>query len=144
MENLFKYLWGALTGIFALFVPVQGLVLCAAAFVATDFVTGVVASRCRARKAGLPWRFSSRRAWDTVLKLVFVMAGIALAWMIDSIVVTFIELHLAKIFTGFVCGVEFWSYLENASDISGQPLFRALKKLLRKRLDRVTGGDSTK
>lgn len=135
METAVKYLWGALSGLLALLAPVQGLILCAVVFVAIDFATGVVASRLRARRAGLQWCFSSRRAWNTVVKLVFVMAGIALAWMLESVVLTFVELHMAKIFTGFVCGVEFWSYLENAADISGQPLFTALKRLLKKRVD---------
>ncbi len=135
MENALKYLCGAVTGLWGRFAPVQGLILCAWAFVAIDFATGVVASRVRARRAGLEWRFSSRRAWNTVWKLVFVMAGIALAWLLDSVVLTFVELHLAKVFTGFVCGVEFWSYLENAADISGHPVFRALKRLLKKKVD---------
>ncbi len=137
MENTLKWLWGGVTAFFALFVPIQGLVVCVMVFVAIDFVTGIIASRCRARRAGLQWRFSSRRAWDTVTKLIFVMAGIALAWMLDSMVLTFVQLHLAKIFTGFVCGVEFWSYLENAADISGNPVFTAVKRLLKKKVDKT-------
>ncbi len=104
------------------------------AFVAIDFVTGVVASHRRAIRRGDGWHFSSRRAWNTAVKLVFVMAGIVLAWLLDSVVLTFVELHLAKIFTGFVCGTEFWSYLENASDITGEPVFRALKRLLKRKV----------
>lgn len=135
MENVFKYLCGVAAGLCALFAPVRGLALCALVFVAVDFATGVAASRCRARRGGTVWSFSSRRAWDTVLKLVFVMAGILLAWLLDSVVFTFVELHLAKVFTGFVCGVEFWSYLENAADISGHPVFRALRRLLERKVD---------
>lgn len=135
MESAVKYLWGGVTGLCALFAPVQGLVLCAVAFVAIDFATGVAASHHRARRAGSEWKFSSRRAWDTVLKAIFVMAGILLAWLLDSVVLTFVELHLAKIFTGFVCGVEFWSYLENAADISGHPAFLALRRLMKRKVD---------
>jgi phage-related holin len=123
----------------ALLAPIGGLILCALVFVAIDFVTGVMASRCRARRGGEEWVFSSRRAWDTVLKAIFVMAGIVLAWLLDSVVLTFVELHLAKIFTGFVCGVEFWSYLENAAEISGHPLFRAVRDLMKRRVDRELG-----
>jgi len=130
MESAVKYLWGAVASLGAVFVPIGGLVVCAVAFVAVDFATGVAASRCRARRAGVEWVFSSRRAWDTVLKAVLVMAGIALAWLLESVVLGFMELNLAKIFTGFVCGVEFWSYLENAADISGRPLFLALRRLV--------------
>jgi phage-related holin len=136
MENIFKYLWGAATGIVALLLPAKGLILCALAFVAIDFATGVAASHSLARRENTPWSFSSRRAWDTILKSVFVMAGIILAWLLDSIVITFVQLHLAKIFTGFVCGIEFWSYLENAAEISGQPLFRTLRDALKKRFDK--------
>ncbi len=135
MENDLKLLWGGVAGLCALFAPVQGLVLCAVTFVAIDFATGVAASRCRARRDGSPWRFSSRRAWDTAAKLVFVMAGIMLAWLLDSVVLTFVELNLAKVFTGFVCAMEFWSYLENAADISRHPVFRALRRLLKRRVD---------
>lgn len=137
MESAGKYLWSGAAGLCALFAPIQGLVLCAVAFVAVDFATGVAASRCRARREGEKWRFSSRRAWDTAAKLVFVMAGIMLAWLLDSVILTFVELNLARVFTGFVCGMEFWSYLENAADISGQPLFRALRRLLKRRVDRA-------
>ena len=136
MENG-KILSGGAAGLAALFAPVQGLVLCAVVFVAIDFATGVAASHRKARRAGVAWSFSSRRAWDTVLKLIFVMAGIVLAWLLDSVVITFVELNLAKVFTGFVCGVEFWSYLENAAEISGQPLFRTLRRLLKRRVDKV-------
>ncbi len=142
METVFKYLWGICTGVAALFVPIQGLVMCALVFVAIDFATGVWASRCRARRVGLTWSFSSRRAWDTVLKLLFVMAGIVLAWLLESVVLTFVEFHPAKIFTGFVCGIEFWSYLENAADITGQPVFRVLKKALKRKVDQtLNSGD---
>ena len=134
MELTVKYLVGAAVSIGAFFAPIGGLVVCAVSFVAVDFATGVWASRNRARRDNLNWAFSSRRAWDTLTKSVFVMAGIALAWMLDSVVVTFVEMHLARIFTGFVCGVEFCSYLENAADISGHPVFRALRRLLKKKL----------
>lgn len=130
-----RYFAGAASSLVALLAPIEGLVICAVVFVAIDFGTGVWASYKRARRAGLRWTFSSRRAWDTLTKLVFVMAGIALAHLLDGVILTFVELNLANIFTGFVCGVEFWSYLENAADISGHPLFRALKKLLKGRVD---------
>jgi phage-related holin len=131
-----RFLAGTVAGAFALLAPVQGLIVCAVIFVAIDFATGVVASRCRARRAGRQWRFSSRRAWDTALKLVMVMAGIVLAWLLDGVVSPLVEMHLARLFTGFVCGVEFWSYLENAADITGQPLFRTLRRLLKRHFDK--------
>ncbi len=130
-----KYVWGIVSSAAALFIPIRGLIVCAAIFIAIDFVTGVMAGRCRARRAGKPWGFESRRAWDTVIKLFFVLAGIVLAWLIDSLILDFMQLRLARLFTGFVCGVEFWSYLENAAEISNHPLFRSLKRFMKQQLD---------
>lgn len=57
-----------------------------------------------------------------------------MAWTLDSLVLDFAHLNLAKVFTGFVCGVEFWSYLENAADISNHPMFSALRNLMKGRI----------
>jgi phage-related holin len=130
-----RIMTGGLAGGLALLAPIRGLILCAVIFVAIDFATGVAASRCRARREGRQWSFSSRRAWDTALKSVMVMAGIVLAWLLDSVVAPIATIHLARMFTGFVCGVEFWSYLENAADITGGPLFPTLRRVLKRRFD---------
>ncbi len=126
---------GTAAGLMALLAPVRPLVVCAVIFVAIDFITGVIASRKRARKNGLQWGFESAKAWNTIVKLMFVMAGIVLAWMIDQWILPHMNLRLANIFTGFVCGVEFWSYLENAAEISEHPIFRTLKKIMKSRLE---------
>ncbi len=123
-----KYLTGAVSAVAGLLAPVEPLAVCAAAFVAIDFVTGVLADRRRTLRNGGEWTFSSRKAWRTVTKMCFVMGGIVLAWLIDSLVECFAQIHLAKLFTGFVCGVEFWSYLENASELSGQPVFESFRR----------------
>lgn len=130
-----RYVSGAAAGVLSLFAPVKALVLCAVVFVAIDFATGVIASRKRARRAGESWGFESAKAWNTVVKLFFVMAGIVLAWMIDVWVLPHMNLRMANLFTGFVCGVEFWSYLENAAEISEHPVFRSLKKVMKSRYE---------
>jgi phage-related holin len=109
------------------------------AFVAVDFLTGVLADRRRSRSEGRAWRFESRKAWKTIRKLSFVMAGIVLAWMLDGIASPFVELRLANLFTGFVCGVEFWSYLENASVVTGEGRFVDVLLLFGRRLRSLFG-----
>lgn len=131
MENSVKYVCGAVSGAVGFFAPVHSLIICATVFVAIDFVTGIIAGRKKAMRAGLEWGIESRRAWNTVYKLGFVMAGIILAWLIDVYVLDFMGLRLANLFTGFVCGVEFWSYLENAAEISEHPLFRRLRRYMK-------------
>ena len=43
------------------------------------------------------------------------------------------------LFTGFACGVEFWSFLENAAQLSDAPLFRWLKRYVRRRMRKEAG-----
>lgn len=122
-------------GIAGFFAPIWSLILCATVFVSIDFVTGIMADRKRALAAGREWGIESGKAWKTVCKLCFIMAGIVLAWLIDCYILSFLGLRLANLFTGFVCGVEFWSYLENAAEISEHPVFRWLRKYMNKQLD---------
>ena len=124
MENIARYISGAIGAIIAYFAPVRTLVIIALVFVTIDFITGCWASRERARRRQELWVFSSLKAWRTVYKAVFIMGGIMLAWMLDGVLAEVVTLRLAMLFTGFVCGVEMWSYLENAAEISDHPIFR--------------------
>lgn len=136
MENLHKTAIGAFSALLSIFAPVQALICCALVFVTIDFLTGIIAGYKRAQRRGSTWGFESEKAWKTIYKLVFIFGGIMLAWLIDHYILSFMELHLANIFTGFVCGVEFWSYLENAAEITQHPIFRRLRKEMQTRLDR--------
>ena len=127
-----KYLSGIVAGAISFFAPVEPLLLCAMVFVVVDFLTGVLADRRIARRECRKWRFESAKAWRTIHKLSFVMAGIVLAWMMDTLMMPIVELRLANLFTGFVCGVEFWSYLENATAASGIESFGQFADKLKK------------
>jgi len=132
MEASYRYISGAAAAAAAFFAPIGDTVLCALAFVAVDFLTGVAADRCRARRTGREWRFESRRAWKTVLKAGFLAMTIAMAWMIDACILDFVESHTARTIAGFACGVELWSMTENASEISGSPLFEKIRGFLKR------------
>ena len=141
METLSRLFNMALVGMISLFAPIAPLVGCALIFVAVDFVTGVAASRARARRNGEKWYFESHEAWRTVLKLGFVVIAIAMSWMVERCVLDFMTLNLAKIFTGFTCAVEFWSFLENASQLSESPMFVWLKRYVRHRIREEVDGE---
>ena len=125
----------------AMLSPLYPLLICAGVFIAVDFVTGIWAGKVRARREGRSWGLESDKARRTVYKTVFTMGGIFLAWMLETHVLDFMTLNLAKIFTGFVCGVEFWSWLENAAEISDHPVFRGVKKLMKKKVEDAIGCD---
>lgn len=142
MYQTIKNSCGVVAALFSLLTPVRPLIVCAIVFVGIDFITGVVASYKRASRKGVPWAFESQKAWRTILKLGFVLCGIVLAWLIDVWILPFMHLHMANLFTGFVCGVEFWSYLENAADISNHPVFRWLKKYMKDNFEKNIKNES--
>ena len=139
MAILSKYISGLVAAMAALLCPITPLIITATLFVAVDFVTGIAASYVAAKNSGTEFRIESRKAWRTIYKLCFVLTGIVMTWLLDCCVLGFMELNLANLFTGFVCGVELWSFIENASTISQSKLFvwlgRWIKSKLRKEVD---------
>lgn len=141
MAVLFKYISGVIAALAALFCPITPLIITASVFIAIDFLTGIYASYVKAKNEGHEWRIESRKAWRTINKLCFVVTGIVMTWLVDALVLQFMELHLANIFTGFVCGVELWSFIENASVISQSSLFEWLGRWIKRRLGREVGNE---
>lgn len=137
MEILCKWGSGAAAALAGCLAPVVPLVTTAVAFVGADFLTGVAADRVAARRAGRPWRFESRKAWRTVRKLALTVTAIVMAWLLDCCVLGTGKLDLARIFAGFACGVELWSFLENASQLSDSPLFARLKRYIGRRMEEM-------
>ncbi len=134
MEALYRWVSGLAAAGAALLAPAGPLGVCAVLFIGVDFVTGTAADYAAARRAGLPWRFESRKAWRTVVKLALAVTAVGMSWLLDACLLGFMQLRLARVFTGFLCGVEFWSFLENAARLSGAPLFRWLQRFVGHRL----------
>ena len=80
------------------------------------------------------WYFESSEAWRTVRKAGFVVVAIGMSWLIETCILDFVDSHLTRMFTGFVCGVEMWSFLENASVLSDAALFGWLRKYVHRRI----------
>ena len=129
METLYRLISGLTAGFIALFAPIGPLVACAMAFIGIAFLSGVAASRAAARRKGHTWYFESCEAWRTVLKLGLTVTAIAMAWL------------MARLFTGFTCGVELWSFLENAAQLSDAPLFHWLRRYVRRRIRKEAGDE---
>lgn len=134
MEALFRLVSGACAALVALLCPVAPLIGAVTLFIIVDFVTGVIASRTIAQREGEEWWFESRKAWRTLFKLGFTAMAIVMTWIMECCLEGVVELHLAKFFTGFVCGVELWSFLENAANISEAPIFVWLGKIVKRRI----------
>ena len=136
MVDLFKFFKSLLFALLSLFAPVQPLICCALAFIAVDFVSGVAASYMVAKREGRSWFFESREAWRTLYKGGFVVVAIGMMWLLESCVLDFVNLNLTKLFAGFVCSVELWSFLENAAQLSDAPLFEWMRKYLHRRIEK--------
>lgn len=139
MEVSFKFISGAVLGLLSLFAPIKAIVLCAMLFVAVDFVTGVMASRAEARQSGKRWYFSSCEAWRTIRKSCFVLMTIAMTWLVECCILNFVDLHLTRMVAGVICGVEMWSFLENASILSDAKLFGWLRQYVHRRIEDKIG-----
>ncbi|MDO5341331.1 MAG: phage holin family protein [Bacteroidia bacterium] len=113
---------------------IMPLVACVLLFEIIDFITGVWKSKILARRRGEKFAFESVKAWRTIYKTVFILAGIIMSELLD-VVISERDLRLANFFTAFCCGVEFWSFLENAAVISDHPLFRWLGKFMRVKVE---------
>lgn len=136
---MYRVVNGLILGFAALFSPIKSIVICALVFIAIDFVTGVLASRCEARQRGEKWFFSSHEAWRTIRKAGFVLLTITMGWLIESCILDFITLNLTRIIAGAICGVEMWSFLENASVLSDAKIFEWLRNYVKRKVEKEIG-----
>lgn len=136
---MYRVVNGLILGFAALFSPIKSIVICALVFIAIDFVTGVLASRCEARQRGEKWFFSSHEAWRTIRKAGFVLLTITMSWLIESCILDFITLNLTRIIAGAICGVEMWSFLENASVLSDAKIFEWLRNYVKRKAEKEIG-----
>jgi phage-related holin len=139
MEALYKYFSGCMAAVAAIFAPITPMVWALVGFIGFDFITGVLASRAEARKDSRAWYFESRLAWRTIEKLGFSIISLCMAFTIDLLLLGFMDLHLTNLLTGFICGVEMWSFLENASVLSDAKLFAWLRKYVKRKVEKEIG-----
>lgn len=141
METLYRFFSGVVAGLAALFAPIGPLIFTTMLFIGIDFVAGVAADRATARREGRLWYFESYKAWRTVVKLALALTAIVMAWLIDRCVLDFMQLNLARMLAGFTCGVELWSFLENAAQLSEAPLFQWLRRYVKRRIGKEVGDE---
>jgi phage-related holin len=135
-----KILAGILAGFVTVFIDnLLPLFIVASVFELVDFVTGCIKSAVVAKRKKQKFAFESVKAWRTVYKYVFLLIGIVLAELLDQTIANEGRLRFANYFTGFACGVEFWSFLENAAVISDHPIFRFLRKFMKLKVEETTG-----
>ena len=137
-----KLLVGFFAGFVGLLVnDLLPLFIAVTVFEFVDFITGVLKSAVVAKRTKQKFAFESVKAWRTIYKYVFILIGIVLADMLSQVLSETMDsrLRFANYFTAFCCGVEFWSFLENAAVISDHPLFRWLRKFMKFKVEDQLG-----
>ena len=135
-----RIIMGIGTALVSYIAPVQTMFICVFVFITIDFITGILASYKRAKSCNKRWYFESEKGWRTIYKLTFSLIAIFLVYMLQELIIPFWDLKLINIITGFICGVEFWSFLENAADISHHKAFLYLKHITKNKLNEVEPG----
>ena len=143
-----KIFVGGFTGFLSVFVEeLMPLFFTVLFFEVVDFVTGLIKSAVVSKRKGEHFAFESIKAWRTIYKLIFLILGIVLCEMLDRALSLESRFRFANYFTVFCCGIELWSFLENAAVISDHPIFRALRKVMRVKIEEqigLTGMDDDK
>ena len=116
-----------------MFQPLWVLMLWFLIFVACDAVTGISASIKEGR------RISSCGLYKTIQKVVMYSMAIFLLQAIDRDMITIMDLGLAKLGATIICGVEFYSILENCYRLTGNIVFKILTQFTIKKISNETG-----
>jgi hypothetical protein len=105
-------------------------------FILFDFLTGVWASIAERRREGKRWALESRLAWHTIEKMGFATTTLAMTFVIEIVILQSPTYEMTRLLAGFVCGVELWSFVENACRISPSPLLRHIRKIVSNEFNR--------
>ena len=62
-----------------------------------------------------------------------------MSWLIESCILDFVTLNLTRLVSGAICGVEMWSFLENASVLSDAKLFEWLRNYVKRKVENEFG-----
>ena len=138
LTNINKILIYVISFICSYFSPIAPILILMLVFIGVDFVTGNVAYAKRAKKT---YQFKSKKAWNTISKIIGVVIGAVLLFFLDNHVLDSESMMLTKGMCLLVCLVEFSSWLENMCDISNAKIFRIIKRFVNNKAEDLTGVD---
>jgi len=141
LTNINKILIYVVSFICSYFSPIAPILILMLVFIGVDFVTGNVAYAKRAKKSGKKYQFKSKKAWNTISKIIGVVIGAVLLFFLDNHVLDSESMMLTKGMCLLVCLVEFSSWLENMCDISDAKIFRIIKRFVNNKAEDLTGVD---
>lgn len=133
MSNKFVFI--SVGGIVGFFVPLYALIIWMFMFVIADLITGMWASK----KLHILWESCKLRR--TVSKTTLYALTIVLLHAIDTQILPFSSLELARIGTSIICAIELYSIFENSYKITKNRVFFILTQFTLKKIEDVSGVD---
>lgn len=124
LDKIWAY---SIAGAISFFEPLWVLMLWFLIFVACDTITGVWASVIE-RKI-----ITSNQLRKTVVKMMMYSMTIVLCHAIDTSMIPFVDLSLARITAAVISGIELYSILENCYRITGNKVFKVLTQFVLKK-----------
>lgn len=133
VNKIWSYAFASLLGFFE---PLWVLILWFFIFIMVDFITGIYASMIEGKI------ITSHKMRKTVGKFISYATAIILLHGIDSYMLPFDSLFLARIGATIICGIELHSIFENLYRATGNDVFRVLTQFSAKKLEQHTGVDA--
>ena len=130
IDKFWAYLATSLIGFFE---PISVLLLWMFIFIIADTITGIHASIVE-RKI-----IESCKLKAIIYKTLTYCLTIVLLEGIDKYMIVFSTCYLANIGATIICGIEFYSILENFYRITGNKVFKVLTKFTLKKIQDETG-----
>lgn len=107
------------------FAPIWSTITVMCLFILVDAFFGTKVSLSKGNK------LESRRLRNTVGKLGNAVLVITCCHLMDTEVITSIEMHLVEAFAGIVCGVELWSIIESLQTLDPTGPWRIFSKFIK-------------
>ncbi len=111
-SNAERFASSCLAGITSFLAPVSVVIIAAASFILIDVILGYRVSRKYGHK-----KIESHKLWKTINKMSEAVLLIIGAYVIDTFIVTSLDLHAVEFVSGMICGTEFISWLESMKDL---------------------------
>lgn len=127
--GIIKFMSCLLTGLiswfFSYFAPIWSIILITCLFILIDTVLGTKVSLSSGGK------LESRKLRKTINKLGNAILIITCCHLMDTEVITSINMHLVEAFSGIVCGVELWSMIESLQSLDPTGPWKVFSKFIK-------------
>ena len=107
------------------FAPIWSIILVTCFFILIDTVLGTKVSLSNGGK------LESRKLRKTINKLSNAILIITCCHLMDTEVITSINMHLVEAFSGIVCGVELWSMIESLQSLDPTGPWKVFSKFIK-------------